>query len=88
MDGKCIQKMELELCSEILPPRLSLGCDKHQDILTDILLCEKHHRAAEIYRDMNIDPTKGLGRDEKGDLVRKRGRSGGVGQLHAPAHTL
>lgn len=71
MDRKCIRKMEQETCSEILLPRLSQGCDKHQDILTDILLFEKCHKVAEIYRDMSIDPTKSLSRDEKGALMRK-----------------
>ena len=44
---------------------------KSQDILTDILLFEEHHRVAELYRDMNIDPTRSLSRDEKGAQMRK-----------------
>ena len=66
-----IRKVEPEICSDMLLPRLSQCCDKSQDILTDILLFEEHHRVAELYREMNIDPTRSLSRDEKGAQMRK-----------------
>ena len=75
MDRECIRKVEPEIYSDMLRPRLSQCCDKSQDILTDILF-EEHHRIVELYRDMNIDLTRSLSRDEKGatEARAQRGR--------------
>lgn len=45
---------------------------RQPNILTDILLFERLHRIADIQRDVEKqDPTKGLGRDDNGSLMRK-----------------
>lgn len=81
MDRECIRKVEPEIYSDMLRPRLSQCCDKSQDILTDILF-EEHHRIVELYRDMNIDLTRSLSRDEKGAQMRKGNKFGDMRYLH------
>ena len=42
----------------------------------------KNIRVAEPYRDMNIDPTRSLSRDEKGTQMRKGNTFGEMRYLH------